>query len=590
MDLYRFYIGQSFDAYQFFGAHYENNETVFRTFAPEAKRISLIGTFSDWQELPMHQVCDGNIYELRVPGATPGMLYKYRIYGKDGRCIDHCDPYGYGSELRPNTASIIRDLSTYTFTDDQWMRKRTDCKNRPLNIYEVHLGSWKKKDDSETGWFTYDEIADQLADYAVECGYNYVEIMPLSEHPSDESWGYQNTGFFCPTSRYGTAEQLKAFVDKLHQRQIGVIMDFVPVHFAVDDYALSMYDGTPLYEYPHNDVGKSEWGSNNFMHSRGEVRSFLQSAANFWLEEFHFDGLRIDAIRNLIYWQGDPARGENKNAIHFLKCMNQGLKQRHPSIILAAEDSTSYGKVTTPAHKGGLGFDYKWDMGWMNDTLEYFQTGPEYRTRDYHKLTFSMHYFYDEHFLLPLSHDEVVHGKATIAQKMHGDYDNKFPQAKALYLYMYAHPGKKLNFMGNEFAQLREWDEKREQDWDILKYPVHDDFWRFMKRLNHVYLDTPALSVLDYDPKGFHWLDCHQEAKCVYAFERTDGRQRVVCLFNFSDRPQTQTLRLHNGKQLSLLISSDWETPQTVAVQSGRADFQLKPYSACYYLVGETEK
>lgn len=275
MDLYSFYTGHSFDAYRFFGAHYQNNETIFRTFAPEAQKISLIGSFSDWQELPMHRVGDGNVYELKVPGAMPGMMYKYRIYGKDGRCIDHCDPYGFGSELRPNTASYIRDLSEYTFKDDQWMKKRTDCKNKPLNIYEVHLGSWKKKEDTETGWYTYDEIADQLVDYVKECGYNYIEVMPLSEHPSDESWGYQNTGFFSPTARYGTATQLKQFVDKLHQNQIGVIMDFVPVHFAVDDYALAMYDGTPLYEYPHNDVGKSEWGSNNFMHSRGEVRSFF---------------------------------------------------------------------------------------------------------------------------------------------------------------------------------------------------------------------------------------------------------------------------------------------------------------------------
>lgn len=585
MDLYSFYMGQCFDAYQYFGAHWDGRATTFRTFAPEAEKITLIGEFSNWKELPMRKVSDGNIYELWVEEAKPDMMYKYKIYGKDGSVIDHCDPYGFGMELRPNAASYVRDLSEYTFSDSQWMRKRTDCKQRPLNIYEVHLGSWKKKGDGETDWYNYEEIADLLIDYVKENGYNYIEVMPLSEHPCDQSWGYQNTGFFSPTSRYGTAKQLKIFVDKMHQNNIGVLMDFVPVHFAVDYYGLAHYDGTALYEYPHHHVGSNEWGSLNFMHSRGEVCSFLQSAANFWLEEFHFDGLRMDAIRNLIYWQGDKNRGENKHAINFLKTMNQGLKRRHPSAILAAEDSTAYHNVTKPVHKGGLGFDYKWDMGWMHDTLEYFQTDPEYRSRDYHKLTFSMHYYYNERFLLPLSHDEVVHGKATIAQKMNGDYEGKFPQAKALYLYMYGHPGKKLNFMGNEFAQLREWDEKREQDWDILKYPNHDDFHRFMRKLNHIYLKHPALSVWDFDSRGFRWLDCHQEERCIYAFLRTDGKERVACIFNLSDKEQAYTLHLPNCKHLSLLISNERNLTETTPVKSNMAKLKLAPFSARYYLV-----
>lgn len=585
MDLYSFYMGQCFDAYQYFGAHWDGRATTFRTFAPEAEKITLIGEFSNWKELPMRKVSDGNIYELWVEEAKPGMMYKYKIYGKDGSVIDHCDPYGFGMELRPNAASYVRDLSEYTFSDSQWMRKRTDCKQRPLNIYEVHLGSWKKKGDGETDWYNYEEIADLLIDYVKENGYNYIEVMPLSEHPCDQSWGYQNTGFFSPTSRYGTAKQLKIFVDKMHQNNIGVLMDFVPVHFAVDYYGLAHYDGTALYEYSHHHVGSNEWGSLNFMHSRGEVCSFLQSAANFWLEEFHFDGLRMDAIRNLIYWQGDENRGENKHAINFLKTMNQGLKRRHPSAILAAEDSTAYHNVTKPVHKGGLGFDYKWDMGWMHDTLEYFQTDPEYRSRDYHKLTFSMHYYYNERFLLPLSHDEVVHGKATIAQKMNGDYEGKFPQAKALYLYMYGHPGKKLNFMGNEFAQLREWDEKREQDWDILKYPNHDDFHRFMRKLNHIYLKHPALSVWDFDSRGFRWLDCHQEERCIYAFLRTDGKERIACIFNLSDKEQAYTLHLPNCKHLSLLISNERNLTETTPVKSNMAKLKLAPFSARYYLV-----
>lgn len=586
MDLQHFYAGYSFDAYNYFGAHYHNGKTVFRTFAPNAQRISVIGEFNGWNETPMHRVKDGNIFEVEIPNAVPGMMYKYRICGKDGRTLDHCDPYGYGMELRPQNASYIRDLSEYQFHDDWWMHHRTDCKNKPLNIYEVHLGSWKKKDNnSDTGWYTYDEIADLLIDYVKDCGYNYIEVMPLSEHPCDTSWGYQNTGFFSPTSRYGTATQLKQFVDKMHQNNIGVIMDFVPVHFAVDDYALAMYDGTALYEYPHSDIGFSEWGSQNFMHSRGEVRSFLQSAANFWLEEFHFDGLRIDAVRNLIYWQGNEQRGENKNAIEFLKHLNQGLKQRHPSAILAAEDSTAYGNVTKPVYQGGLGFDYKWDMGWMNDTLEYFQTGQPYRPRDYHKLTFSMHYYYDEHFLLPLSHDEVVHGKATIAQRMDGQYEVKFPQAKALYMYMYAHPGKKLNFMGNEFAQLREWDEKREQDWNLMTYPNHDDFYRFMKNLHHIYLHHPSLSAWDYDRRGFQWIDCHLENQCIYAFERTDGHERILAIFNFSDKTQGYLLRLPHARELQLLLTNEWDSPKTVFMHHGTKTLELPPYCARYYLV-----
>ena len=499
MDFYGFYTGKIFDAYQFLGAHPEAEGVTFRTFAPGAAKISLIGEFTDWKEWEMHKIYDGNFWECYAKDAEPGMMYKYRIYKQDHSFIDHCDPYGFGMELRPNTASIIRNLKDYTFQDEVWMQKRSDCKDKPLNIYEIHFGSFRKPSEKADEWYTYTELAPILIPYLKEYGYNYVEIMPLSEHPCDESWGYQNTGFFSPTSRYGTAAGLMEFVDQCHQNDIGVILDFVPVHFAVDGYALANYDGTSLYEYPHHDVGVSEWGSCNFMHSRGEVRSFLQSAANYWLAQYHIDGIRMDAISRIIYWQGEPARGVNNTAVDFIREMNRGLKELHPEVMLSAEDSTSYPGVTRPVSEGGLGFDYKWDMGWMNDTLDYFRTGPEYRTESYHKLTFSMMYYYNDAFLLPLSHDEVVHGKATIMQKMYGDYDAKFPQARAFYMYMYAHPGKKLNFMGNEFGQLREWDEKREQDWDILSFPVHDAFHRFMKDLNRLYQEHPAFYQKDYE-------------------------------------------------------------------------------------------
>lgn len=593
MDFYGFYTGKIFDAYQYLGAHLTTHGTVFRTFAPGAARIALIGEFNDWQETPMHQVHDGHFWECEAADAAAGMMYKYRIYSKDGHCMDHCDPYGCGMELRPNAASLIRDMNAYQFEDQTWMQTRSDCKDQPLNIYEIHMGSFRKPSDQPDDWYRYDEMADLLIPYLKEHGYNYLEVMPLNEYPSDESWCYQSTGFYSPTSRYGTADQLKEFIDCCHQNGIGVLMDFVPVHFALDAYALSHYDGTALYEYPHNAVGVSEWGSCNFMHSRGEVRSFLQSAANYWLTEFHFDGLRMDAISRAIYWQGDPGRGVNMNAVEFLKYMNQGLKKLHPTAILAAEDSTAFPGVTKNVSDGGLGFDYKWDMGWMNDTLDYFRTDPVYRSRDYHKLTFSMMYYYSDQFLLPLSHDEVVHGKATILQKMFGGYDGKFPQARAFYMYMYAHPGKKLNFMGNEIGHFREWDEKREQDWNLLDYPAHQDFHRFMMDLSCLYTEHPALYEKDYETDGFQWLDCHQEEACIYAFERAGKEERIVAIFNFSDQAQdAYQIKVPGAKTLELLLSSNdvrYGGNADAAIEAARTEngfcISLAPFSAVYYLV-----
>lgn len=534
MDMYGFYTGKIFDAYEYLGCHLEQDGAVFRVFAPAAVQISVIGEFNAWQETGMEKIYDGNFWECRIPGVKEGMMYKYRIYNRSGKWIDHCDPYGYGMELRPHNASIVRDMKKYHFQDTDWMRRRTDCKDKPLNIYEVHVGSWRMP--CEGSWLNYREVADALIPYLEEYGYNYVEFLPLSEHPCDESWGYQSTGFFSPTSRYGTADDLKEMIDRFHHHNIGVILDFVPVHFAVDDYALAEFDGTALYEYPHRDVGYSEWGSRNFMHSRGEVCSFLQSSANYWLKEYHVDGLRMDAISNMIYWQGNKDRGVNKNATDFLSYMNRGLKKLHKGILLAAEDSTSYPGVTKPVEKKGLGFDYKWDMGWMNDTLYYFKEEPARRTQDYHKLTFSMMYYPEETYLLPLSHDEVVHGKGTILEKMNGTYEEKFAQARAMYTYMYAHPGKKLNFMGNELGHFREWDEKRELDWNLLEYPMHDGFHHFMKELNGIYLSHGAFWKLDYKAEGFQWVNCHEEEKRIYSFLRTDGKETILCLFNFSEQ------------------------------------------------------
>lgn len=618
MDIYEFYSGRSFDAYRELGAHVKKEVTgkktvvsgvEFVTYAPNALGVNVIGEFNDWNETVMERCYDGSFFKVFVPEARPGMMYKYKIYHRDGSSMEHCDPYGFGMELRPAFASIIRDMDTYRFHDAKWMKNRSVCQGSPLNIYEVHLGSWRTKpvfDEQgnpltpeeiaesnrvEESWYTYKEIAPMLAEYVKEQGYNYVEFMPLSEHPSDQSWGYQNTGFFSPTSRYGTADDLKEMIDILHQHNIGIILDFVPVHFALDGYGLARYDGTALYEYPSNDVGYSEWGSMNFIHSKGEVRSFLQSAANYWLSEYHFDGLRMDAISRIIYWMGDESRGVNDRAVDFIRNMNQGLKDRHPSIILCAEDSTDFKGTTKETKYGGLGFDYKWDMGWMNDTLNFFRTLPFVRGEHYHDLTFSMMYNYNERYLLPLSHDEVVHGKATIIQKMAGMYEEKFPQAKALYAYMYAHPGKKLNFMGNEIGQFREWDEKREQDWDLLKYPNHDSFHQYMKALNKIYMKEPALSAWDDDPNGFAWILCGKENDVVYIFQREVNEDKVIVVLNLSGLVyKNYHFNYGNGDTMKVLINSDWnkfggstkDTEKTIKGVNGDFGFDLPAFSGIY--------
>lgn len=594
MDFYGFYTGKILNAYEYLGCHYEEKKTIFRTFAPKAARVSLIGEFSQWQEIPMRKAYDGNFWECFVEDVSVGESYKYRIYHKNGTFVDHADPYGFGMEKQPGTASVVRALNRFEWTDYKWLRHRNDCKNRPLNIYEFHFGSWRKP--SENTWYSYKELAEPLISYVKEQGYNYIEIMPLAEHPCDNSWGYQQTGFYSPTSRYGTPEELRYFINYAHQNNIGIILDFVPVHFAVDAYGLAEYDGSCIYEYPHKDIGYNEWGSKNFNHSRGEVQSFLQSNARYWLKEFHFDGLRIDALSNIIYWQGNKERGENVCAIDFIKHMNHSLKKMDSSVMLIAEDSTAYPDVTKPVEKGGLGFDYKWDMGWMNDTLAFFKTHPYNRKRDYHKLTFSMMYFESENYLLPLSHDEVVHGKATIVQKMWGEYEDKFPQARALYLYMYTHPGKKLNFMGNEIGQLREWDEKREQDWDMLKYPVHDAFSRFIRELNQIYLNTPALWNMDYEIGGFCWIDCGQEEKCIYVFERRAEKQRVIVMMNLSDKKQSYCLKCPDFHSLRLVIASDDEiyggnqaymAGENLIAKEGRLDLELNPFTTKMYEILE---
>lgn len=577
MQIQDFYEGKTFDAYTYFGAHLQGEGVLFRTYAPQAEKVCIIGEFNHWQEEALEQEGKSGIWKIYSLQACENQMYKYVIYGKNGR-VEHCDPYGFGMELRPNFASIVRNIHSYSFRDLDWMQNRTRNFDQPLQIYELHMGSWKLKEDGS--WFQYDEIADDLIAYCKKFHYTHVEFMPLNEYPFDGSWGYQPTGYYSPTSRYGSASQLQSLIDQLHQAKIGAIIDFVPAHFATDSYGLKMYDGSELYEYPASDVGESEWGTCNFIYSRYEVCSFLQSACNYWLKEYHFDGIRMDAVSRLIYWLGDENRGVNPRSIEFIQRMNAGLHMIHPSCMLIAEDSTAYPRVTKPVSEGGLEFDYKWDLGWMNDTLDYFMKTSDERKSFSNKLTFSMHYFYNERYLLPLSHDEVVHGKKTIIDKMYGSYEEKFAQARSFYLYMMMHPGKKLNFMGNEIAMFREWDEEKEPDWFLLKYPMHDSFSHYIQDLNEIYLNTKQLYAWDDDPSSFQWLII-DETRNLYGIQRTAlDLAPVAAYFNFSNQEQI----VHLDCEWEMVLNTDWEVYSgSTKVQKGRVhEIKLSPFSSIY--------
>ena len=557
-DVEEFFCGISFDAYRLLGSHPAGpgRGWLFTLWAPHARRVQLLGDWNGWDLYSAAELtfCEDGLWRGRVPHAQLGQLYKYNIQGPDGSWQLRADPFAFAFEALPGTASRLAEPN-YPFAAPLLRGARRDA---PVLIYELHAASWHRHWDGR--YYTGPELAKSLVPYLVEHHYTHVEFLPLAEYPFDGSWGYQTTGFFAPTSRYGTPDELVELVNACHKQGIGVILDFVPVHFAVDAYGLKEFDGTPLYEYPAAAVGQSEWGSCNFMHSRGEIRCFIQSCADYWLRVFHADGLRMDAVSRLIYWQGDPNRGVNGSTLEFLKGMNAGLQQRHPTAILIAEDSTSFPKVTAPVEYGGLGFDYKWDLGWMNDTLDYFKKTSDERRENLGKLTFSMMYAWNEHYILPFSHDENVHGKATIVQKMYGEYEGKFPQARALYLYMAIHPGKMLDFMGNEFAQLREFDESREQDWMLLKYPNHDDFHRYRRALNEAYLANEAFWSREYDPEAFRWLDCAHPELDACAIWRDGHDGAVLASFNFGDTELADyTLTLPRAGKLTKLLDTDWQ-------------------------------
>lgn len=540
MDFDKFYRGFEYKAYEFLGAHLQGDGTVFRVYAPAASSVKLL---IKGESMDMGRIWNGQFWEIYVPGVYAGERYMFGINGSDGIYTERCDPYGFQMEVRPAHKSIVCNTGLYEFKDQDWMNSRKN--SGPMNIYEMHLGSWKG------GWQGYRNIAGELVAYLKETGYNYVEFLPLAEHPLDESWGYQTTGYFSPTSRYGSPEDLMYLIDTLHQNGIGAILDFVPVHFAVDDYGLKKFDGSFLFEYPSSDVGFSEWGSCNFMHSRPEVRCFLGSAADYWLSKFHFDGLRMDAISRMIYWQGDEKRGVNGNAVDFLKNLNAYLKETYPGIVLVAEDSTDYRGTTS-----SLGFDYKWDMGWMHDTLDFFSMPFDKRTEARGKIPFSMVYFRNEKYLLALSHDENVHGKGTIIGKIFGSDSEKMAQGRVLYLYMMTHPGAKLNFMGSELAQKNEWNEKKDLNWSLLDNPENKTFWDFIRDLNALYLSNPALWQKDYSEDGFFWIDTSSINPLVYGYKRTNGIDSYSVYINLGK----EAVRIQpDSPEFQVVLSSDWK-------------------------------
>lgn len=560
-----FYTGDCFNAYRFFGAHPAMDQGkkgwMFRVYAPNAKLVELICDFDKWEAHPMDEF--GGVWSLFIPDLKEGALYKYRMHSKEGWTAEHNDPYAFSSELRPGTASRLASIN-FTFDDDAWMYSRDKCRNRPMNIYELHAGSWRhkpgcKEEDGSDGWYNYEELAELLIPWLVEHHFTHVELLPLAEHPFDGSWGYQNTGYFSVTSRYGTPAQFAAFVNTCHKAGIGVLMDFVPVHFAPNTDSLAQFDTTCLYEYD-SDVGRSEWGTCNFNFDRGDVRSFLNSACAMWMDVYHCDGIRMDAISRAIYWMGDPNRGTNEGALSFLRNLNHGLNARWPNGIYVAEDSTSFNKVTAPTRDGGLGFDYKWDMGWMHDTLDFFSLPFEARPNAYDKITWSMAYYYNEHYLLALSHDEVVHGKKTIIDKLWGTYDEKTRQMRTLYFYMMTHPGKKLNFMGNETAHFREWDEKKELDWFLLQYPFHDSFHKYFAKLSAIYASEPALFEGEYSPNTYEWVSVQSRQEGVYAWLRKGRGPTLLCIMNTQWHDHKAfPLYLREAQKANELINSENE-------------------------------
>jgi 1,4-alpha-glucan branching enzyme len=560
-DLHLVGEGTHFRLYEKLGAHLIEHDgtqgVFFAVWAPNAERVSVIGNFNQWdgRRLPMRPRGVSGLWEIFVPGLQQGDKYKFEIKTRyQGYVATKSDPFALFSEMRPNTASVVWDLDRYQWHDQEWMaaRKQRQRLDAPMAIYEVHLGSWKRKPDPiGMRWLSYRELADELVPYMQEMGYTHIELMPITEHPYDGSWGYQTIGYFAPTARFGSPDDFRYFVDKAHQAGLGIILDWVPAHFPKDGHGLSFFDGTHLYE--HADPRKGEhqdWGTLIYNYERNEVRAFLLSSALFWLDKYHIDGLRLDAVASMLYldysrqpdeWIPNEFGGrENLGAVTFLKRFNEVVHLEYPDTLTFAEESTAWSQVSRPTYLGGLGFDLKWNMGWMHDMLDYMEKDPVHRRYHHYNLTFALLYAFTENFVLPFSHDEVVHGKGAMLSKMPGDYWQKFANLRALYGYMYAHPGKKLLFMGSEIGQWSEWNDEWELDWKLLDYDSHRNLQEYAKALNKLYVEQAALHQVDFSWEGFQWIDLHDVDNSIVSFVRRarDPNDFVVVVANFTPVPR----------------------------------------------------
>ncbi|MFZ4537500.1 1,4-alpha-glucan branching protein GlgB [Propionivibrio sp.] len=553
LDLHLFGEGRHRHAFTFLGAHEHEVDGIggvlFALWAPNAERASVIGDFNHWdgRRHQMRVRGGSGVWELFIPDLDPGHVYKYEIRNRhSGQVLQKADPYGQRHEFRPRTGTIIPSLCDFAWGDGTWMEKRRvgDWMHSPMSVYEVHLGSWQR--DQEGEFLNYREVAHRLVDYVKDMGFTHIELMPITEHPYDPSWGYQTTGYFAPTSRFGNPDDFRYFVDHCHANGIGVLLDWVPAHFPKDAHGLACFDGTPLYEHADPRLGEhKDWSTLIFNFGRNEVKSFLLSSAIYWLEDMHIDGLRVDAVASMLYLDYSREEGEwipnqyggreNLDAINFLRELNVAVHEQCPGILMIAEESTSWPQVSRPTYLGGLGFDIKWNMGWMNDTLSYMAHEPIYRQYQHGMLTFSMLYCFTENFMLPFSHDEVVHGKQSMLHKMPGDEWQRHANLRTLYTYQFTHPGKKLLFMGTEFGQGREWDSCGVLDWYVLEYPLHQGMQRFVRDLNHLYKESPALHRNEFDWNGFEWIDCNDAQQSVISYLRKgEGDELMVVVVNLT--------------------------------------------------------
>jgi 1,4-alpha-glucan branching enzyme len=558
-DLHLLGEGNHWDSYKCLGAQLREIDGVkgvnFAVWAPNAEGVSVVGDFNEWstKSHPMRKHIPGGVWELFVPDMGVGTLYKFAVKQLGGRVVEKCDPYGFAAEVPPRTANIVTDLNSYTWQDSDWLadREKRNGLDAPMSIYEVHLGSWQRDPADPDRWLSYQELAPKLVEYCQRMGYTHIELMPVSEHPFTGSWGYQPVGMFAATSRYGSPQDLMFLIDQFHQAGIGVFIDWVPAHFPKDDHGLRQFDGSALYE--HEDPRKGEhpdWGTMIYNYGRNEVKNFLISNALFWLDKYHIDGLRVDAVASMLYLDYSRESGEwvpnmfggreNLEAIDFLKKFNEECHLQHPGTLTIAEESTAWQGVSRPTYLGGLGYSLKWNMGWMNDTLRYIRHEPIHRKYHHDELTFSLIYAFTENFVLPFSHDEVVHGKGSMLDQMPGDMWQRFANLRCLYGYMWAHPGKKLTFMGSEFGQWNEWNCNSSLQWDLLEWESHQGLQNYVAHLNNLYTSEPALHEVDFDSAGFEWVDCHDHEASTLAFLRKakDPKDFVLVCINFTPVPR----------------------------------------------------